>query len=309
MAPLRVVRKKIGELLIERGLITQKQLDIALEKLKKNGGYLSQHLIAMGFVSEEDIAVCLSNQYNFAYLPLKNYTIPPGILDTIPLKWIKIYTLIPIDKIGNILSVAMADPLNEGVIQMLQQITNCQIMVFISTYTELKEVINRYFGEKFKNMEEHIIGPQDLDKIKTASRYIQIKAYLGNERREYVRLAKEFDIYFYYHSVAYRGKTNDISYGGVSFVSQKISPRDVSFLTDVFMPLNSSLACKIYLESGEVPIDAIIRVLRVQVLQEELRADSKIALAPRYEIAGVFEFITDEDRKTLFSLLQKGIGS
>ncbi|MCX7661574.1 MAG: hypothetical protein N2Z79_02680, partial [Candidatus Omnitrophica bacterium] len=92
MIPLRTVRKKLGELLIERKIITPEQLQIALEEQKKKGGYLSQHLIALGFASELDIAMCLSNQYNFAYLPLKNYIIPNEVLGTIPLKWIKIYT-------------------------------------------------------------------------------------------------------------------------------------------------------------------------------------------------------------------------
>ena len=80
MLPLRVVRKKIGELLLQRNVITLQQLNAALEEQKKKGGYLSQHLIALGFASELDIAHCLSNQYNFAYLPLKNYNIPREIL-------------------------------------------------------------------------------------------------------------------------------------------------------------------------------------------------------------------------------------
>src|SRR3989338_6429982 len=98
MAISRVLRKKIGELLIERGVINPKQLQKALEEQKRKGGYLSQHLISLGFTTEADIAHCLSNQYNFAYLPLKNYNIPDEVLELIPLKWIKIYTLIPVDK-------------------------------------------------------------------------------------------------------------------------------------------------------------------------------------------------------------------
>ena len=113
MLPFRTVRKKMGELLIERKIITPEELSLGLEEQKKKGGYLSQHLIALGFATELDIATCLSNQYNFAYLPLKNYIILPDMLELIPLKWVKIYTLIPVDKVCNVLSVAMADPLNE----------------------------------------------------------------------------------------------------------------------------------------------------------------------------------------------------
>jgi hypothetical protein len=92
MSLLRSVRRKMGDLLLERKIITQEQLNLALEEQRKMGGYLSQHLIALGFVSELNVAYCLSNQYNLAYLPLNNYCVPDEVLDIIPLKWIKIYT-------------------------------------------------------------------------------------------------------------------------------------------------------------------------------------------------------------------------
>lgn len=165
MLPFRTVRKKMGELLIERKIITPEELSLGLEEQKKKGGYLSQHLIALGFATELDIATCLSNQYNFAYLPLKNYIILPDMLELIPLKWVKIYTLIPVDKVCNVLSVAMADPLNEGVIQMLHQITNCDIQLFISTYSELNEAINRYFGDKLRDLKEVYLDTKDRKSV------------------------------------------------------------------------------------------------------------------------------------------------
>jgi hypothetical protein len=307
MTPLRLVRKKIGDLLRERGIITAEQLDIALEELKRKGGYLSQHLIALRFVTEQDIAICLSNQYNFAYLPLRNYIIPKEVLELIPLKWIRIYTLLPIDRVRDTLSVAMADPLNEGVIQMLEQITNSEIMVFISTYGELNEAINKYFKEELKDLEKHIIDPKDLEKIRTAAQFVQTKAYLGPERREYVRVDKELDIFFYYHGMTYKGKTNDISYGGVSFVSKHKGPGGVSFSSDVFMPLNTSLACKIHLKPGEPTIDVVINVLRVQIARTGSDIDTQGLAGQTYEISGMFEFIANEDRKALVSLLTKEI--
>lgn len=307
MAPLRVVRKKIGELLIERHIITPEQLTIALEEQKKNGGYLSQHLIALGFATELDIATCISNQYSFAYLPLKNYDIPQEVLELIPLKWIKIYTLLPIDRVGDVLSVAMADPLNEGVIQMLQQICNCEIVVFISAYSELNEAINKYFGEKLKDLEKHIIDPKDLEKIRTVSQFVQTKAYTGLERREYVRVKKELDVFFYYHAITFQGKTRDISYGGLSFVTEHTGYGGMSFSSDIFMPLNTSLACKIHLKPIQPPINVIINVLRVQAVKGELDIDSQWPSAQRYEIAGMFEFIANEDREILLSFLKENI--
>lgn len=309
MAVLRTVRKKIGELLIERRIITPEQLTIALEEQKKNGGYLSQQLIALGFATEQDIASCLSSQYNFAYLPLKNYDIPQEVLELIPLKWIKIYTLLPVDRIGDgLLSVAMVDPLNEGVIQMLKQICNCEIVVFISTYSELNEAISRYFGEKLKDLERYIIDPEDLKKIKvTVNRFVQTEAYKGIERRRYVRVKKELDVSFYYRAITLQGKTRDISYGGLSFVSEHKGYRDVSFPSDIFIPLNTSLACKIHLKPGQPTIGVVVNVLRIRAIKVELEIDSQGLSGHRHEIAGIFEFIANDDRKALVSFLKENI--
>lgn len=305
--PLRTLRKKIGDLLIERRIVTPEKLAAALDEQKKNGGYLSQHLIALGFATELDIAMCLSNQYNFAYLPLKNYVIPQEVLELIPLKWVRIYTLLPVDKINNTLSVVMADPLNEGVRQMLEQITGCEIMVFISTYSEINDAINRYFKERLKDLEEHNIDPKDMEKIRTIRQFVQTKAYAGSERREFVRVKKELEVSFYYHDTTFKGRTKDISYGGLSFVSEDKGCGGVSFFSDVFMPLNTSLACKIHLNSGQAPIDVVINILRVQAIKGEVEINSKGPQERRYEIGGMFEFISNEDRKALLGLLKEEI--
>jgi len=305
--PVRIIRKKIGELLMERHVITLEQLNTALEEQKKSGGYLSQHLITLGFASELDIALALSNQYNFAYLSLENYTISKETLDLVPLKWVKIYTLLPLDKVGNVLSVAMADPLNEGVIQMLSQITGCVIIPFISTFSELDGAINKYFEEELKDLQKHRIDSKDLEKLTTVSQFIQTKPYMGVERRKFVRLRKELDIFFYYRAITIQGKTKDISYGGVSFVSEDKNLGGVSFFSEIFMPLNTSLACKIYLKPGQTCVDAVINILRIQAVQAAMGPDSQTMPKQQYEIAGIFEFITSEDRETLVSFLKENI--
>jgi type II secretory ATPase GspE/PulE/Tfp pilus assembly ATPase PilB-like protein len=295
MMPFRTVRKKIGDLLLERRIINPEQLRQALEEQRKKGGYLSQHLINLGFATPLDIAVCLSNQYNFAYLPLKNYIISKDVLDIIPLKWIKIYSLIPVDKIGDVLTVAMADPLNEGVIQMLHQITNCEIEVFVSTYDEINDTISRYYGEKLQDLKEAYLDAKDLGKIMTANDFIQTKVYSGPERREYVRINKELPITYYIHGKAFQSKTKNISYGGVCFLS------------NVFIPIDTNLACKIYLKDKHNPIDVVMNILRVQAQDRTGEGGAQQLSEQAYETAGIFEFITAEDRESLVAFLKENI--
>ncbi|MFZ2357281.1 MAG: PilZ domain-containing protein [Candidatus Omnitrophota bacterium] len=295
MIPLRIVTKSMGKMLIERHIINEEQLNQALEEFKKKGGYLSQHLIALGFATEQDIAVCLSNQYNFAYLPLKRYNISEEVLKSIPLKWIRIYMLLPVDKVGNVLSVTMADPLNEGVIQMLEQISNCDIQVFISTYSELNEAINSYFKEELKELKESYLDAEDTAKVTATSEFIQTRKYAGVERRKYIRVNIELDISYYFHAKIFMAKTKNISYTGIFFS------------TNNFIPFNTNLACKIYLKKEQTPIDVVITILRIQSRGMIDDKTSDESAKDSYDVAGIIDFITSEDRSLLISFLKENI--
>lgn len=284
----RTLRKKIGELLIERQVITPEQLEFALNEQRQKGGYISQHLIALKFASEQDIAVCLSNQYNFAYLPLKHYAIPTDVLRLVPFKWIRIYTLIPVDKLSNSLSVAMADPLNEGVIEMLQQVTNHEIRVFVSTYSEINEAIGFYFKDEISKTQDATIA--DVNKLAVMGDFIRTKGYSGAERRKYIRVSTELDFEYAFRGKSARTRTCNVSFGGVCFLSP------------VVMPVDLDLTGRLYLNAA-TGIDCVVRVLRVQGLESEGGKSGP------YEVAGVFEFMADDDKVVLAEFLKEHIAS
>ena len=110
-------QKPLGEILVEQGIITRMQLDKSLEEQKKEEGLIGETVVRLGFAKEEDIAHCLSLQYGFPYLPLQNYEIPKEITRLVPRNVAEHYCLIPIDKIENTITVAMANPLNEHAIE------------------------------------------------------------------------------------------------------------------------------------------------------------------------------------------------
>jgi len=96
----RLVKKQLGELLIERGIITKTQLGKALDVQKEKGGLLGQVLVVLGFTKEEEIAQALTVQYGFPYLPLQNYELSKEVVQLIPENVSKQYCLIAVDKIG-----------------------------------------------------------------------------------------------------------------------------------------------------------------------------------------------------------------
>lgn len=135
----------MGELLIERNLINRQQLDKALAVQKEKGGLIGEILVELGFVSEEDIAHTLTAQYGFPYLPLNSYEIDPEIINIIPDRVAWQYLLIPIDKIGNNLTVAMSNPLNIQAVEDVELLSGCNVQTFVSTSSDIKKAIEKYY--------------------------------------------------------------------------------------------------------------------------------------------------------------------
>lgn len=141
----KTINKQLGEILIERGMITRSQLDEALIIQKQGELLLGEVLIDLKFATEEGIVQALMCQYGFPYLPLVNYEIAPEVVSTVPVNVCQKYCLIPIDKIGKSLTLAMANPLNALALEDVELITDCVVQVFVSTATDIKNAIKRYY--------------------------------------------------------------------------------------------------------------------------------------------------------------------
>ncbi|NQU95396.1 MAG: hypothetical protein HQ549_04105 [Candidatus Omnitrophica bacterium] len=149
----RLVKKQLGELLIERGVITRSQLEKALQIQKEKGGLLGQILVVLGFTKEEEIAQALTIQYGFPYLPLQNYELNKEVVKLIPESVSRQYCLIAVDKIGDTLTVAISNPLNTKAIEDVELLTKCKVQVFVSTLTDVGKVIEKIYGKDKKPKE------------------------------------------------------------------------------------------------------------------------------------------------------------
>ena len=139
---------RIGELLIERDLITSEQLEYALKIQKQKGGLIGEILVILGYIKEADVALALTSQYGFPYLPLESYEIDPKIIEMIPGNLARQYLLIPIDKLSNNLSIAMSNPLNNRAVDELESLVGCNIQIFVSTSSDIKKAIDKYYKDK-----------------------------------------------------------------------------------------------------------------------------------------------------------------
>ena len=101
---------RLGEILIKESLITQDQLQKALEFQRSNGGKLGSCLTKMGFITDDDITGVLSRQYGVPSINLKYYEIDPNVIKLIPQDTALRYQVIPLSRVGSVLTIAMTDP-------------------------------------------------------------------------------------------------------------------------------------------------------------------------------------------------------
>ncbi|MDE5803468.1 MAG: Flp pilus assembly complex ATPase component TadA [Lachnospiraceae bacterium] len=141
---------RLGDALVKDGMISEEQLQKALELQKGSGRKLGETLIDAGMVTEENIASVLSKQLGYASIDLQNISISKDVLDLVTPSVLKKNRVIPIEYAPdnmNILRVAMADPLDLDAMDDISIITGCQVEPLVSTPRSVMLAIDRFYGQ------------------------------------------------------------------------------------------------------------------------------------------------------------------
>jgi type IV pilus assembly protein PilB len=137
---------KLGELLLKAQLINQQQLNKALEEQKNTGGKLGEILQRLGFVTEDDIIECLSHQFGVPSINLRHFEIDPGVAKIIPVDLARKYNVIPVNKTGATLTLAMTDPTNIFAMDEITFMTGYRVEPVVASEEAIRERIDRNFG-------------------------------------------------------------------------------------------------------------------------------------------------------------------
>jgi type IV pilus assembly protein PilB len=138
-------RLLIGEILIKRKCISKEQLDHALAVQKKENGFIGEILVKLNYLEERDIVVALVVQCGLPYIAVAKYPIDPQIVQLIPRQTAEEERCIALDRIGDVLSVVMTNPLSHDKKCKLETLTGCRIATFIATKTEIEQAIARHY--------------------------------------------------------------------------------------------------------------------------------------------------------------------
>ena len=152
---------RLGELLVRNKLIDEQQLANALEEQKASGGRLGASLVKLGYLKDEDLAAFLSRQYGVPSINLSEFEIDESVIKLIPSEVVQKYQLIPINRAGSTLIVAMADPSNIFAIDDIKFMTGYNVEVVVSAENTIKSAIDKYYDQSASF--DDVMG--DLDDI------------------------------------------------------------------------------------------------------------------------------------------------
>ncbi len=141
----RMTKKRIGDLLRDEGLVNEAQIDEALSEQRKSGELLGEVLVRLGYVAESDIAQTIVTQFGLPYLAVKQYYLSDEVIKLFPERLMRQHQFIPLDKIGNVITIAVGGLLNFDILSELENMSAAKIQVFVSTWSEIKAAIDERF--------------------------------------------------------------------------------------------------------------------------------------------------------------------
>lgn len=164
--------------LVKKGMITKEQLEEAKETSKKTGLPFDKVLIKKGIITEENIAAVLSERLNLPFMDLSDYLIDASVIKLVPESLAHKYKLIPLFKIEETLTVAMADPRDINALDQVRLQSKCEVEPVLATETAIKNAIDQYYSvgagveEVIKQMDEvkskakdRVISKEELARI------------------------------------------------------------------------------------------------------------------------------------------------
>ena len=138
-------KKRVGELLVEEGLVTAGQLVEALELQRKSGGRVVENLINLGHLATDTFAAFMGRQKGVASINLSRYDVPAELCGLVPKEFALKYEVFPIDRMGRLLTVGMVVPIDVDVRADLEQITGLRVKAMLCSAVDIRAAILRYY--------------------------------------------------------------------------------------------------------------------------------------------------------------------
>ena len=188
-------RMRIGEMLLSHGFITEAQLNKALEEQKKTGQRLGRTLVALGFMSEERLVEILSAQFEVPYVKLSNFNIDPEVHNLISEDVCRTYKIVPLFVTDKTLTIAMTDPTNAHVIDIVKFKSQMDVDVVMANEKDVMSAIDRIYasavqGDSLETLlnQAKADGKDELETVNREAEAQQETALTDEEGQQVVKI-------------------------------------------------------------------------------------------------------------------------
>lgn len=185
------LRERIGQILIQKKLITPDQLVEALKIQQEKKERLGELLVNLGYVSKNALLEVLSVELNIPPVYLARTKIPTEVIALVPKKIAEHYCLIPVACVDNKLSVAMSDPVNVNAIDDLRHATGMIVLPLLAIDKDVKEAIEQYYGENVTQAIQDVMEDMSEDALQVQEGDFNFSAGSEGSAQELLRLTEE----------------------------------------------------------------------------------------------------------------------
>jgi type IV pilus assembly protein PilB len=151
------LKERLSEILVTNRLISEEQLNTAIEYQKERGGRLSDILIELNFVKESDLITTLSESLGLPLIDLKRFKIDPETVKIVPIDIARHYQIIPVSRIGKSITLAMADPLNIFAIDHVAVLTGYKINPILAASQDINKAIEVSYPDQTRGLIDDLV--------------------------------------------------------------------------------------------------------------------------------------------------------
>ena len=156
---------RLGELLIEKRIITPRELELALKEQQKTKKLLGEVLIGMGFVTERRMLQILAEQQGIPFLELKNVSIDDKAVQAVPAKFIWHYKIMPVNITDNVLTIAVSNPLDAWPVDDLEAHSGLRVEKVLAVSADIMEAARKYYGVGADTIERLLSNQAEYPRI------------------------------------------------------------------------------------------------------------------------------------------------
>ncbi len=254
-------KQKIGYFLLNRNYITEDILQEALDHQKHTGRRITEYLLEKEYITELNLAECIAVQFDVPYISLATYEVSKEAVDSIPLDIVKRYSIMPLDKIGDLLTIVILNPLEREDIDAIESACGCKVQSFVGVASDISKAIEKYYkvnvtDEKIKNA-----SPAPLNMTSPKDKV--------SERRRSVRIDTKLDIHFSKQD-RYRNATSaNISFHGILINHKNALPigaiitLEANFLNSAKVQLSKTVGRVVWVGKTEEGFDIGVDFIKI----------------------------------------------